>query len=105
MQREGDAMSRNELDERIETYYVRVRGVVQGVGFRHATVREAHALKLRGWVANLEDGTVEAMIQGPGAQIDRMLAWLRHGPPAAHVTEVTFEERQTEKRFERFQQQ
>ena len=57
-------MSRNELDERIETYYVRVRGVVQGVGFRHATVREAHALKLRGWVANLEDGTVEAMIQG-----------------------------------------
>ena len=25
-------MSRNELDERIETYYVRVRGVVQGVG-------------------------------------------------------------------------
>ena len=58
-------MSRNELDERIETYYVRVRGVVQGVGFRHATVREAHALKLRGWVANLEDGTVEAMIQAP----------------------------------------
>ncbi|AKM04437.1 MULTISPECIES: acylphosphatase [Burkholderia cepacia complex] len=98
-------MSRNELDERIETYHVRVRGVVQGVGFRHATVREAHALKLRGWVANLEDGSVEAMIQGPGAQIDRMLAWLRHGPPAAHVTEVTFEERQTERRFERFQQQ
>ena len=98
-------MSRNELDERIETYYVRVRGVVQGVGFRHATVREAHALKLRGWVATLEDGTVEAMIQGPGAQIDRMLAWLRHGPPAARVTEVMFEERRTEKRFERFQQQ
>ncbi|CAG9252270.1 hypothetical protein BDI4_340002 [Burkholderia diffusa] len=45
------------------------------------------------------------MIQGPGAQIDRMLAWLRHGPPSAHVTEVTFEERQVEKRFERFQQQ
>lgn len=58
-------MNRDELDERIETYYVRVRGVVQGVGFRHATVREAHALKLRGWVSNLEDGSVEAMIQGP----------------------------------------
>ncbi|MBN3819846.1 acylphosphatase [Paraburkholderia sp. Se-20369] len=98
-------MSRDEHDERIETYYVRVRGVVQGVGFRHATVREAHALKLRGWVSNLEDGSVEAMIQGPGAQIDRMLAWLRHGPPAARVTEVTFEERHTDKRFERFQQQ
>lgn len=98
-------MSRHEQDERIETYYVRVRGVVQGVGFRHATVREAHALKLRGWVANLEDGSVEAMIQGSAAQIDRMLAWLRHGPPAARVTEVTFEERHTDKRYERFQHQ
>lgn len=98
-------MSRHEQDERIETYYVRVRGVVQVVGFRHATVREAHALKLRGWVANLEDGSVEAMIQGSAAQIDRMLAWLRHGPPAARVTEVTFEERHTDKSYERFQQQ
>ncbi len=100
----GDAMSGDDLDERIETYYVRVRGVVQGVGFRHATVREAHALKLRGWVANLDDGSVEAMLQGSAPQIDRMLAWLRHGPPAAHVTEVTFEEHRTDKRFERFQQ-
>lgn len=97
-------MSGDDLDERIETYYVRVRGVVQGVGFRHATVREAHALKLRGWVANLDDGSVEAMLQGSAPQIDRMLAWLRHGSPAAHVTEVTFEEHRTDKRFERFQQ-
>ena len=52
-----------------------------------------------------EDGSVEAMIQGSAAQIDRMLAWLRHGPPAARVTEVTFEERHTDKRYERFQQQ
>lgn len=74
-------MSGDDLDERIETYYVRVRGVVQGVGFRHATVREAHALKLRGWVANLDDGSVEAMLQGSAPQIDRMLAWLRHGRP------------------------
>lgn len=28
-----------DLDERIETYYVRVRGTVQGVGFRHADGR------------------------------------------------------------------
>ncbi len=97
-------MSGKDLDERVETVYVRVRGVVQGVGFRHATVREAHALKLRGWVANREDGSVEAMIQGPAPQIDRMLAWLRSGPPAARVSEVEFEDRPTDKRFERFQQ-
>ncbi|AOK32701.1 acylphosphatase [Burkholderia singularis] len=97
-------MNGGDLDERIETYYVRVRGIVQGVGFRHATVREAHALGLRGWVTNLDDGSVEAMIQGPAPQIDRMLAWFRHGPPAARVTEVTFDERVAHKRFERFQQ-
>ena len=62
-----------DLDERIETYYVRVRGIVQGVGFRHYTVRQAHALGVRGWVANLDDGSVEAMLQGAANQVDRML--------------------------------
>ena len=32
-------MTGPDLNIRIETYYVRVRGVVQGVGFRHATRR------------------------------------------------------------------
>jgi acylphosphatase len=97
-------MTGTDLDSRIETYYVRVKGVVQGVGFRLATVREAHALGIRGWVANLDDGSVEAVLQGPANQVDRMLMWLRHGPPAARVTEVTGEERVTDKRYERFEQ-
>ncbi|WP_118184220.1 acylphosphatase [Paraburkholderia phosphatilytica] len=97
-------MTSPNLDDRIETYYVKVRGMVQGVGFRHATVRQAHALGIRGWVANLEDGSVEAMLQGSANQIDRMLSWLRHGPPAARVTDVAGEERHTDKRFERFEQ-
>lgn len=76
-------MTTLDLNARIETYYVRVRGVVQGVGFRHATVRRAHALGVRGWVANLDDGSVEALIQGPANQVDLMLEWLgvaRHTP-------------------------
>jgi len=97
-------MTGTDLDSRIETYYVRVKGVVQGVGFRLATVREAHALGIKGWVANLDDGSVEALLQGPANQVDRMLMWLRHGPPAARVTEVTGEERLTDKRYERFEQ-
>ncbi|MFC0399951.1 acylphosphatase [Paraburkholderia rhizosphaerae] len=97
-------MTSTDLDSRIETYYARVRGVVQGVGFRLATVREAHALGIKGWVANLDDGSVEALLQGPANQVDRMLTWLRHGPPAARVTEVTGEERMTDKRYERFEQ-
>jgi acylphosphatase len=93
-----------DLDIRIETYYVHLKGLVQGVGFRHAAVRRAHALGVRGWVANLEDGSVEAMIQGPANQVDLMLEWLRRGPPHARVTDLVSEERYIEKRFERFEQ-
>ncbi|WP_233866204.1 acylphosphatase [Paraburkholderia adhaesiva] len=97
-------MTGPDLDSRVETYHVRVRGTVQGVGFRHATVRQAHALRIRGYVANMEDGSVEAVIQGSANQVDRMLSWLRHGPPAARVMEVISEEQFTDKRYERFEQ-
>jgi acylphosphatase len=97
-------MSNPDLNARIETYYVRVRGVVQGVGFRHATTRQAHSLGITGWVANLPDGSVEALVQGPVDQIDRMLEWMRHGPPSARVTDFVCEERAIEKRFDRFAQ-
>jgi acylphosphatase len=97
-------MTGPDLNARIETYYVWVRGMVQGVGFRHATVRRAHELGLTGWVANLPDGSVEAMLQGPANQIDRMLEWMRRGPPSARVTDFTSEERAIEKRFARFEQ-
>ncbi|MEJ8798049.1 acylphosphatase [Trinickia caryophylli] len=93
-----------DLNSRIETYYVRVQGIVQGVGFRHATVRQAHSLGITGWVSNLPDGSVEAMVQGPAERIDRMLEWMRRGPPSARVTECTSEERAIEKRFARFEQ-
>jgi acylphosphatase len=97
-------MTGPDLNTRIETYYVRVRGAVQGVGFRHATVRKAHSLGITGWVANLDDGSVEAMLQGPADQVDLMLEWMRRGPPAAHVTDLAGEERYTDKRYERFEQ-
>lgn len=97
-------MTGPDLSTRIETYYVQVRGVVQGVGFRHATVRRAHELGITGWVTNVADGSVEAMLQGPAEQIDRMLEWLRRGPPSAQVQDFVSEERPIEKRFARFEQ-
>jgi acylphosphatase len=91
-------------DHNLETIIVRVAGRVQGVGFRAATVRQAHLTGVRGWVRNLEDGSVEALLQGTPDRIDRLLAWLRTGPPAARVAEVTHEESHTERRFDRFEQ-
>lgn len=88
----------------LETVFVIIKGVVQGVGYRHAAVRHAHSLGVTGWVQNLPNGAVEAVIQGAPDQVDQMLGWLRLGPPRAKVTECTIEERSSEKRYEGFQQ-
>ena len=74
-----------------ETRLLRVRGRVQGVGYREACVRRARALAITGWVRNRVDGSVEVMLQGPPQRLAEMCAWLRDGVPAAlvHDLEVT----------------
>ncbi len=68
---------------------VMIGGRVQGVCFRHYTRQKAIELGIGGWVRNLPDGHVEALINGPGAKIDAMLGWLAHGPDDARVTSCT----------------
>lgn len=65
-----------------------VRGRVQGVGFRHATVEAARDIGVAGWVRNRPDGTVEAFAQGAAADVERFVAWCRRGPPLARVDGV-----------------
>ena len=68
---------------------VRVTGRVQGVFYRGWTQDEAEALGLTGWVRNERDGSVTALLVGPDAQVEAMLAAMRRGPPAAQVADVT----------------
>jgi len=93
----------HSLDD-VETLSVTVTGRVQGVGFRAATVRQAHFLKIAGWVRNNADGSVEALLQGPHEAIDQMLSWLLTGPPPARVDQIDSNEVITERRFDRFEQ-
>jgi acylphosphatase len=76
----------------IESRLARVRGRVQGVGFREACVQQARALGVTGWVRNRMDGSVEAMLQGAPAQLDAMCEWLRDGNPVALVDELELTE-------------
>lgn len=71
-----------------DCYQVRVSGRVQGVGFRYHTQRQAQQLGITGWVRNLSDGTVEALICGNEQAVNAMLAWLRHGPSMADVSDL-----------------
>jgi DNA ligase D-like protein (predicted 3'-phosphoesterase) len=68
-----------------------VRGRVQGVGFRDATVRRARQLRALGWVRNAEDGSVLVHAEGPAEAVDALIAFLRDGPPGAEVSEVEVE--------------
>jgi acylphosphatase len=66
----------------------RVRGRVQGVGFRWWVQREGSRLGLDGWVRNRKDGSVEVRARGEGGPLDRLAERLAEGPPASSVAEV-----------------
>jgi acylphosphatase len=66
----------------------RVTGRVHGVGFRYFVLREAQALGVQGWVANLGDGSVRCVAEGPREDLERLADRLREGPPAAIVDDV-----------------
>lgn len=69
-----------------------VTGRVQGVGYRQWICREAERLGLRGWVRNLRDGSVEAVIDGDPAAVRQIIDRAREGPPAARVTGLVTED-------------
>ncbi len=71
-----------------EELHLFVSGLVQGVGFRHSLYRQALKLGLRGWVRNLPDGRVEALVQGERSAIEQLLAWSHRGPALARVDRV-----------------
>jgi acylphosphatase len=72
----------------VETRVVRVRGRVQGIGYREACVRRARELGVTGWVRNRMDGSVEALVQGTQQRLDEMCSWLEEGMPLALVDEL-----------------
>lgn len=65
-----------------------VEGRVQGVGFRYWTVQEATRRGLDGWVRNLPDGSVEALIAGPEDAVASMIEACRRGPSMAAVRSI-----------------
>ena len=68
--------------------YLRIYGLVQGVFFRSSMRDIALDLGVTGWVRNLPDGSVEAVIEGDPKKVEELIKWARRGPPAAIVEKV-----------------
>jgi acylphosphatase len=69
-----------------------ITGRVQGVGYRQWMCRQADRLGLTGWVRNLRDGSVESVVEGDPAAVQKLVEYARSGPPASRVTAVVTEE-------------
>jgi len=70
------------------SYIVHISGKVQGVYFRASSQQKAIDYGLSGYAKNLPDGDVEVFISGDDKDVEKMLAWLAHGPEQAQVDQI-----------------
>ena len=74
------------MTDEVITMNIRIEGDVQGVGFRDFAIREANARRLKGWVRNRMDGSIEAVASGPRAVVESFITACIKGPRGARVT-------------------
>jgi acylphosphatase len=82
---------------------ISVTGDVQGVFYRHNTMKEAKSLDIKGWCRNEPDGSVFIVAEGEDAAVNKLIRWAKDGSPLASVENVeVVEEKPTgeEKDFE-----
>lgn len=65
-----------------------IKGMVQGVYYRAFARDIASYHSLKGWVRNLPDGSVEAVVEGPRQAIEQFIGSCRSGPPGARVEHI-----------------
>lgn len=69
-------MAASDLPVNVQTQSLRIiySGRVQGVGFRYTTCNISGRYKVSGYVKNLTDGTVEAVVTGPAGEVSDFMA-------------------------------
>lgn len=76
--------------------YLKISGKVQGVGFRSSMRRRAKNNNVTGWAKNLENGKLEAVIEGEKEDVAEVMDWARKGPNIAEVEDIQLEEEEPE---------
>ncbi|MFT6558214.1 acylphosphatase [Sneathiella sp.] len=85
----------------MKSLHARIKGRVQGVGYRAWTIETATSLGLKGWVRNRKDGSVEAVFQGDERRLQQMIDKCFEGPFLARVVDIQTREIEEEP-FDRF---
>jgi acylphosphatase len=80
-----------------------VSGRVQGVFFRAETKSRAQGLGIKGWVRNISDGRVEALLEGEKEKVEQLIAWMKKGPMFAKVEKVEIFEEEYKGEFQNFE--
>ena len=92
-----------QSDSDIVRAHIRVRGRVQGVGFRaHVEYRARQIGGLTGWVRNVGYDTVEAVAEGERGNVERLIEEMKQGPRAARVDESKVDWETPTGEFDRF---
>ncbi len=68
-----------------------ISGKVQGVFYRVSAREKALALGIGGWIKNINNGNVEAIVCGEAANLNKFIEWCKKGPAGAKVTDVFIE--------------
>ena len=79
-----------------------VTGKVQGVFFRQTLKVMAKKNNIFGWVKNLKDGRVEAVLEGDVENISRLIEWAHGGPANARVEDVEIRNEKFISEFSKF---
>jgi len=72
----------------MKCYEYIIKGRVQGVGFRYFTYNNALLYKVKGYVKNLTDGSVEVLAIGEDDTISEFIKVLKKGPSLSKVNDI-----------------
>ena len=80
-----------------------IKGKVQGVFFRQALKVTAKKNNVNGWVRNLKDGRVEALLEGEDLDVSTLVEWCHAGSANARVEDIEIKNEKYKGEFSKFE--
>lgn len=84
-------------------WLLRVEGVVQGVGFRSMVAKRAEEYRIKGYVENRLDGSVEICAQGDEMDLEAFVRAVRTRPGLGSIERLQIDRRSLQKAMDSFE--